>query len=153
MLFGKLLGNPDDGHSIKAGSIGQQLTKVSVVSPFELVFDQNPVVTGSRSILAQYVGLKPPNILFLSLDFQVDTDGISQQSYVVFVRESGRKVGSFIFPGIAQVDALQSTHVEIRFHSVDSLNDRVPACGAKGQRRSRQPAVRTVALRLPWRAA
>ena len=78
MLFGKLLGTPDDGHGIKAGSIGQQLTKVGVVSPFELIFNQNPVVTGSRSILAQNVGLKPSNILFLSLDFQVDTDGVSQ---------------------------------------------------------------------------
>lgn len=75
MLLSKTLGDPDYRYCIQASGICQQLPQVCVICPLQLIFYQHPLV--SCSVLAEDIGAKGTNFLFLRLKFKFNADRLA----------------------------------------------------------------------------
>lgn len=109
MLFGESLGDPNDCDGFKPCRISEELAKVSVVRPFELVLDENPGAV--HCVLTEDVGPEGPYILFLSLQFQVKADGITEELEVLLMRQPGGKVLGFTCPYLSKGYSFKAAQV------------------------------------------
>lgn len=90
ILLGEPAGDPDHGDGLEPGRIGQQLAKVGVIGPLELILDRDPVVAiPAARVLAQDVGPKRSHSLFLRLELQLQAGGLPEQLQVLRFGQSG----------------------------------------------------------------
>ena len=103
MFLGKPRGDPDDRHRFEARRIGQQLPKVQMVGPLELVLDQHP---GARpNVLAQDVRAKRSDRPFLRLQLELYTEDLAKNGQVLFAREPRGEITRLAVPDVAELDA------------------------------------------------
>ena len=76
MFVGETCCEPDNSDGLQPRRVGKQLTEVDVVGAFQLVLDQNPGV--SADIFAKDVGAEGADRFLLSFQFQIDSQGFSQ---------------------------------------------------------------------------
>ena len=77
-------GDPDDGYSLKARRIGQQLAEMGMIRALQLVLDQHPSIC--PDVLAKNIGPKRPDRLLLSFQFKVDAQRIGEDGKIFLAR-------------------------------------------------------------------
>jgi hypothetical protein len=92
---------------LKPGGVGEELAEVGVVSAFELVFDEDPVVGGG--IFAEDVGTERPDGFFLAFEFKLKADDFTEKGEVVGLSKPGGEVTSFVRPSLAEFNFGQAT--------------------------------------------
>jgi len=109
VLLGEALGDPDDGHRLQAGGVGEELAEVGVVGALQLVLDEHPGVV--VEILAQDVGAEGAHLLFLGLHLQDEIQGLAQQSDVLFLGQPRSKIIRLAGPDGAEIHAFQAAEI------------------------------------------
>ena len=114
MLLGEPFGDPHNGHGVKSCRIRQQLAQVTMVRPFKLVFDEDPVF-GIR-ILAENVRSEGTDLALRGLYLELDADRVAEKLYVVFRRQPWRELARLIGPNRAKGDSFQPTQLRHDAH-------------------------------------
>ena len=77
MFISELTGNPNDCHSVKPGSIGEDLPQVGVIRSFELILNQHPVLC--VGVLTENVRPERPDVFLLGFELQFYADCVAKE--------------------------------------------------------------------------
>jgi hypothetical protein len=109
-------GNPDDSGSVKAASVREQLTKVTVVGRLQLVLDDQSTAVGN--VIPDEVDGIPADRDFSFVDHEIQAERLAKKTDVR--SEPWSEVKRFVGPHLSGLNALQLTQ---RHLGATFLND------------------------------